>query len=165
MRFTKYHIELALANGAGLSGADLSGADLSGADLSGADLSGANLYHADLYDADLYHANLSGADLSGADLYDADLYHANLSGADLSGADLSRSVGLEYAQCAFAGHGECGRTLTAVKIDGEIVLWCGCFIGSPDDLSKYIEDGADEYKESRTLAMEFVLKAIEVKRA
>ena len=51
MKMTKYHVELAVANGADLSGADLSSADLSR--------------------AYLYRANLSRAYLDGAHLYRA----------------------------------------------------------------------------------------------
>jgi len=126
----------------GGSCADLSGVDLSGADLSGANLSGANLYKADL----------SGVNLSGASLYKADL-----SGADLSGAE-----GIKYAFCCWDGHGECGRTLLAVKINEEDVYFCGCFTGSKEQLEKYIDEGEDKFKKSRLIAMEFVSQRISI---
>ena len=53
MRWTKYHVELAMFYSADLSGADLRRAALSGTDLHGADLSGAALCWADLRWADL----------------------------------------------------------------------------------------------------------------
>ncbi len=136
-----------------LSGANLSGANLSGADLSGANLSRANLSGADLSGADLSGAYLSGANLSGA----------NLSGANLSGAYLSGAVHA-WAQVAFKGHGECGRMLTAVIYkDGEDAVYqCGCFSGSLSELKAYIKDGSDEWKESRTLAMNTVTKLLTI---
>ena len=76
MRWTKYHVELAMFYSADLSGADLRRAALSGTDLHGADLSGAALCWADLRWADLAGADLRWADLRWADLngvtYDAD---------------------------------------------------------------------------------------------
>ena len=123
----------------------LKGADLSGANLSGANLSG---------------ANLSGADLSWADLSWADLSGANLSGANLSGADLSGADGIIYAQVSFNWHGERGRQLSAIKINGDIVLFCGCFKGSETDLMAYIERGDEKYKQSRTVALSTVMSLI-----
>ena len=128
-------------------------ADLSSADLSSAYLSGAYLSHANLSHANLSHANLSGANLSGA----------NLSHANLSGADLSRAVHA-WAQVAFRGHGECGRMLTAViyKDGDDPVYQCGCFSGSLSELKAYIKDGYDEWKKSRTLAMNTVTKLLAI---
>ena len=105
-------------------------------------------------------ANLSRADLSGADLSGANLSGANLRGADLSGADLSGAVGIIYAQVSFNWHGELGRQLSAIKIDGDIVLFCGCFKGSVDDLIEYIEGGDEKYKHSRTVALNTVMSLI-----
>ena len=117
--------------------ANLSWANLSGADLSGADISG---------------ANLSGADISGA----------NLSRANLSGADISGAVGIIYAQVSFNWHGELGRQLSAIKIDGDIVLFCGCFKGSETDLIAYIERGDEKHKQSRTVALNTVMSLIKI---
>ncbi len=128
-------VKWAIESRANLGGANLSGANLSGANLSGAYLSG---------------ANLSGANLRGA----------NLSGANLSGADLSESVGVKYAQCSWTGHGERGRQLLAVTINGEIRLFCGCFSGTPEELAEYIQNGADEHRASRTKAMDFVMSCM-----
>jgi uncharacterized protein YjbI with pentapeptide repeats len=128
-----------------------------------ADLSGANLSGANLIRADLSGANLSGADLSGADLSGADLSGANLSGADLSGANLSRAYlsGAVYAfaSVSFLAHGECGRTLTALRHkEGDApVLQCGCFYGDQTKLRQYIADGPEKYRATRTLALDTVL--------
>jgi hypothetical protein len=102
-------------------------------------------------------ANLSGANLSGANLTGADIYGANLYGANLSGANLSRAL-KSHASVSFAGHGECGRTLTAVRFpDDSVKLWCGCFAG--------IDAGEDHLKPSRTLAMDVVLQLLNHPRA
>ena len=82
---------------------------------------------------------------------------AVLSGAVLSGAVLSQSRGLKYAQMSWTGHGECGRMLSAVELPEGLKLFCGCFSGSVDDLRAYIANGAEEYRESRTKTLEFVL--------
>ena len=113
--------------------------------------------------ANLSGAYLSDANLSGADLSDANLSGANLSGADLSGADLSGAVHA-WAQVAFRGHGECGRMLTAVIYkDGDAPVYqCGCFSGSLAELKAYIKDGNDEWKKSRTLAMNTVTKLLAI---
>ena len=77
-----------------------------------------------------------------------------------SGADLSGAVGIIYAQVSFNWHGELGRQLSAIKIDGDIVLFCGCFKGSVDDLIEYIEGGDEKYKHSRTVALNTVMSLI-----
>ena len=153
--------------GANLSEADLSGANLHEANLSGANLSGANLCGANLYEANLSGADLRGADLRGADLYEANLCGANLCGAnlseaDLSGANLQEVRGLIFADCCWTGHGEKGRRLIGIKTEkGEITLYCGCFIGSKEELAWYISDGDEIHRESRTKAMEFVLSCLQ----
>ena len=173
-----YGADLSCANlsGADLYGADLSGANLSRANLSFANLSGADLSRADLSRADLSRANLSfanlsfanlsGADLSFANLSGADLYGADLSGANLSRANLSGANLYNYAQVAFRGHGECGRMLTAiVEKDGtEPRLFCGCFTGSFAELERYIAEGEERYRASRTLAMNMVKQALEINK-
>ena len=110
--------------------------------------------------ADLSGADLSWADLSEAGLRRADLRGADLRGADLSGADLSGAVGITCTQVSFNWHGELGRQLSAIKIDGDIVLFCGCFKGSVDDLIEYIEGGDEKYKHSRTVALNTVMSLI-----
>ena len=135
-----------------------------GADLSYADLRGANLSYANLSSANLGNAYLIGADLRSADLSYADLSYADLSYADLSGAILQSTKNLEYALCSFNGHGECGRQLLAIKINEEIILFCGCFKGNEKELRDYILNGDKEYIESRTIALDTVLKLIEIKR-
>ena len=147
--------------GANLSNADLRGANLRGADLGNADLSGANLSNANLSNADLSGADLRGVNLRGVNLYNANLSNANLRGANLANAQLSTSRGLNYAQCSFTGHGECGRQLTLVEINNELVFFCGCFRGTESDLRLYIEGGLPEYRESRLAAMNFLLSVVE----
>jgi len=99
----------------------------------------------------LRDADLSGASLSGADLFEA----------DLRGADLSGAIGINYAQISFPGHGERGRQLLAVEIEGEVMFYCGCFEGTEAKLRRYIEKGKEELKASRIFALETCLKAIE----
>jgi len=116
-----------------------------------ADLSGVNLSSADLSDADLRSVNLRSANLSGADLRSV-----NLSSADLAGVK-----GVRYAQVAWTGHGECGRQLLGVVINGEPRYFCGCFQGNADDLQEYIQTGLVTHKASRTKAFEFVQSCLD----
>ncbi len=165
MNFTPVELEQILDDHARwLSGTGGKRANLSRANLSGANLSRANLSGADLSRANLSGANLSGADLYGADLSRANLYGADLSGADLSGADLSRANLSGYAQVSFKGHGEIGRMLTAIRQtpESELYFCCGCFRGSESDLRTYIAEGDEKFRESRTLALETVLKLIAI---
>ena len=127
-------------------------ADLARANLAGADLARANLARANLARAYLAGADLAGANLAGAYLAGAYLAGANLADANLADANLAQARGITYSQVAFSGHGECGRLLSAVKLDGEWKLFCGCFKGTFDDLDAYIRDGKAEHRESRTLA-------------
>ena len=108
------------------------------------------------------NAILKGANLRGADLREANLRGANLSGADLSEANLSGAKGIIYAQVSFNWHGERGRQLSAVKIGEEVILFCGCFKGSEDDLKKYIRDSKEEYIASRTSALNAVMSLIKI---
>jgi uncharacterized protein YjbI with pentapeptide repeats len=120
--------------------------------------------------ADLARANLAGANLAGANLA-----RAYLAGADLAGANLARAylAGAKYgereiaaiASVAFTGHGEHGRTLVGIRHTGGIVLRCGCFGGSPDELRAYIAAGAEKYRPSRTAALEAVLTLLAIERA
>ena len=139
-----------------LKGANLRGADLRGADLSGANLKGADLRGADLRDVYLRWARLKCADLRGVDLIDADLR-----GADLSDAMLSGARGIKCAACHWSDHGESGRQLLGVIINREIRLFCGCFNGDKEDLIRYIANGKEQHKKSRTRAMEFVCARLE----
>jgi len=93
---------------------------------------------------------------------------ANLSGAYLSGANLSRAVHA-WAQIAWNGHGQAGLMLTAViyKQGDQAVYQCGCFSGSKQDLTKYInentgEDGSgqEQHIASRTRAMDIVTELL-----
>lgn len=104
--------------------------------------------------------------LRGAYLRGADLRGADLSGAELRGADLSGAVDA-WAQVAFAGHGECGRMLTAlITKQGEAPVYqCGCFSGSLDELKAYIAKGQEEWKPSRTKAMEVVTELLAITRS
>ena len=120
----------------------------------------ANLYRANLSGADLSGADLSGANLSGANLSGANLSGANLSGAKLRIANLSEVSGLQFAQLSFASHGEQGRMLIAAVINGETRMFCGCFSGTPAELETYIAQGKEEYRASRTKAMQTVLELL-----
>ena len=88
--------------------------------------------------------------------------NAILKGANLSEANLSEAKGIIYAQVSFNWHGERGRQLSAVKIGEEVILFCGCFKGSEDDLKKYIRDSKEEYIASRTSALNAVMSLIKI---
>ena len=120
------------------------------------------IINAILQEANLRWADLSGADLRWADLRWADLSGADLRGANLSEANLSGAKGIIYAQVSFNWHGERGRQLSAVKIGEEVILFCGCFKGSEDDLKKYIRDSKEEYIASRTSALNAVMSLIKI---
>jgi len=119
---------------------------------------------ANLYGANLYGANLDGANLYGANLTRANLTRANLTRANLDGANLYGAVE-KFAAISFLGHGECGRTLTAVQLTktSHIKLFCGCFKGSVKELREYIEAGEVRLKKTRTLALDTVLTLLEAK--
>ena len=97
------------------------------------------------------------ADLREANLREADLREADLSGADLREADLSEVNGVDCAQLNFSSHGEKGRRITAIKINEEILVICGCFNGTVSELRKYIDEGDESYRKSRILALDTVL--------
>jgi uncharacterized protein YjbI with pentapeptide repeats len=149
--------------GANLTRANLYGADLSMADLSGASLSMADLTRANLYGADLSMANLSGADLTRANLAKASLSMADLTRANLAKANLSGAVHT-FASVEFLGHGECGRTLTAIRLtgDAEPTFQCGCFFGTQAELQEYIFEGDPKYRKTRTRAMEIALELLDL---
>jgi uncharacterized protein YjbI with pentapeptide repeats len=146
--------------------ANLSEANLCDADLRGADLSEANMYDALLRDAVLSWSGLRGAVLSSADLGGAVLRNADLRGADLDGANLSDaellgSRGVVYYQMLFPGDGDTWQRLLAVKISEQIMFFCGRFKGTEAELRSYIENGQENLKASRIVALETCLKAIE----
>ena len=156
--------ERANLRGANLGGANLGGANLGDANLGGAYLRCANLRGANLGGANLGDANLGGAYLGGANLRGANLGGANLRGANLGGAYLRGGEEVtDTASIQFTGHGECGRSLLAVKSEKRILLWCGCFHGTPEDLRAYIDNGPDRLKRTRTLALDTVLALLDAK--
>ena len=122
-------------------------------------LAGRGGKQANLREADLRWTNLSGANLS-----KSDLRKANLSRAILSEADLRGAVGIAYAQCSFSAHGECGRQLLAVVVDGESRFFCGCFAGTLAELDAYIASGDAKHRATRRLARDFVVAAIDAAR-
>ena len=136
--------------------ADWSECNLDRARLDGASLDGASLDRASLVRASLDGARLVGASLDGASLVGARLVRASLDGARLDGASLVEALGVVYASCSWADHGECGRQLMAAQIDGKDVYYCGCFRGSLDELREYINLGEEKYRASRTIAADFV---------
>jgi hypothetical protein len=155
--------------GANLQDANLRGANLQYASLQDANLRGAKLRHANLQDANLQganlqYANLRGAKLRHASLQDANLQDANLQYAKLQGANLRGAI-YAFASVSFLGHGECGRTLIAMRHkEGDApVLGCGCFYGNQTELRKFIADGPEKYRKTRTLALETVLALLDVR--
>lgn len=85
----------------------------------------------------------------------ANLIGANLIGANLSGANLSGLKGIFWSSCGFNNHGEMGRVENAVVNDNEIIFYCGCFIGNKKQLQNYINNGDENFKKSRRIAMNF----------
>ena len=136
-----------LRNEAGGKKADLHDAYLCNANLHGADLTGANLTGANLIDANLIDANLSGANLIDANLCNANLIDANLTGADLYGANLTSCNGVQYVQFSFQGLGSESRQWSAVKLDNEWKVFCGCWSGTLEELQNRIsKEKAEEIK-------------------
>ena len=114
-----------------------------------------NLSEANLYRAKLSGANLSGANLSGADLSEADLYRANLSEVDLT------NINIPYATISFKKHGECGRTLIAIKPKDEILFFCGCVKGVTEkQLKDWINSNEFKLVKSRMKALETAIELI-----
>ena len=147
---------------ANLDGANLDGASLNGASLIGASLAGASLIGASLTRASLNGASLAGASLDRANLTDASLIGANLIGASLtSKTDIFQSM----ASVSFTGHGECGRTLMAIRGTESLTLRCGCFSGTVDDLRAYIANGPAHWRKTRTLALDTVMVLLDAQNA
>ena len=95
-------------------------------------------------------AILRGAYLSRADLSRLDLTGMDLTGANLSGANLTEATGVRYVAVTAHWHGERGCQLLAVDHGDEgVVIHCGCFRGSWEELDAYIEEGAETLRESR----------------
>lgn len=90
----------------------------------------------------------------------ANLSGANLIGANLSDADLSGAFGVKYAQLTFSGFGESNRLISLIEMNDELIFFCGCFNGNKERLKKYIEEGNEVYKKSRTLAMDTLIALI-----
>ena len=84
--------------------------------------------------------------------------------ADLSRANLSGAI-FAFAAVSFLGHGECGRTLTAIRRkEGDAPeLFCGCFTGNTKALREYIENGPEKYRTTRTLALDTVLMLLDAR--
>ena len=95
-------------------------------------------------------------DWSGCNLNGASLNGASMNGASLNGASMVGAEGVISASCSWTDHGECGRQLLVVRIDGKDVYFCGCFKGSIEELRQYIQNGNDKYRASRTIAVDFV---------
>jgi hypothetical protein len=156
----------AYMKGANMTDANLTDANLTGAYMKGADLTGAYMTEAYMKGADLTGAYMKDADLTGADLTDANLTGAYMKGANLTGAYMRGEGGekeaiVAIAMVQFTGHGECGRTLTAIKTEKSIRLSCGCFYGGPDDLLAYIASGKKHLAKTRALALDTVLMLLD----
>ena len=88
---------------------------------------------------------------------------ADLSGADLSGAKWGAHAYANHASLQFGNHGECGRQLLAIETTGGILLSCGCFSGSPDDLRAYIANDPKNLRRTRTIAFDTILMLLAVR--
>ena len=159
-----FNIDLRDANlyKANLSHSDLREADLRSTNLKGANLKDAKLSGANLSFADLHNANLKDADLSFVNLSYADLKGSKLSGANFSDAVLTNVKNLKYAFSCFIENSGFIRKLLAVKIGKDIKLFLGFFKGNEAELRTYIESGSEQYKETRLMALELLLKFIEL---
>jgi hypothetical protein len=71
-------------------------------------------------------------------------------------ANLAESTGIRWAVCGWFSHGEIGRILLGVVINGEARYFCGCFSGTEAELREYILKGEAAYAPSRMAALEFV---------
>ena len=142
--------------------ANLEYANLRFSDLTEADLRDSSLGDADLRFSDLTEVDLRDSHLECANLKDADLTETKLSGAYLNNVILISARNIQHASCYFTGHGERGRQLLAIKINDETMLFCGCFKGNESELRTYIEEGDEKYKASRLIALDTVLKLIEL---
>jgi hypothetical protein len=132
------------------------------ASLEGAEFHAVGSAHADLRYANLSGAVLRNASLSGADLQHADFTGADITGARFSGARLERATGIRYAAIHAHWHGECGRQILAVDHGAEgVIVHCGCFRGTFDELGQYIEEGKEEYRASRSRAARMLREMIE----
>ena len=89
---------------------------------------------------------------------------ANLAGAYLDGAYRAGAIHA-FASVSFLGHGERGRTLTAIRRnEGDApILQCGCFYGNQTELRDYIAKGDAKYRKTRTLALETVLALLDAR--
>jgi len=137
-------------------GSNLIGSNLSYSNLIGSNLSYSNLRCANLSDCNLIGSNLRGSTLIGSNLRCANLSDCNLIGANLSDCNLIGAGGIAYASCSWPAHGQSGRQLLAVRIDGADTYFCGCFAGSLSEIREYIEEGEGCFRDSRTIAADFV---------
>ena len=48
-------------------------------------------------------------------------------------------------------------TAVQIKADDPVSFFCGCFTGDESALRKYIADGDDRYRKTRTLALDTVM--------
>jgi len=160
MQLTREHIELAYANGI----RNFRNLSLRQLDLSELDLSDCDFSQSDLYNTSFIGSKLDYVYFNFADLAYTKFTNAKYSKLFIHDARFNRTVGIKYATCSFDSYGECGRQLTAIKINGEVTLSCGCFTGSPEDLKTYIKNGYKGIYESRMLAFNFVMAAIDMER-
>lgn len=156
------NLECVYFNYADLNHADLQYTNISEASLKNICGIGINLYKADLSYTNLTDANLTDGDLRFVNLKNADLLNTKLYNTVLSNASFRCTHNIQYATCCFSGHGEAGRELLCVKINGVNKFFCGCFIGEEESLRSYIKKGKEYFKESRLIALETVLKLIDI---
>lgn len=166
MEYTRDSIRAAYAQGRrNFNDLDLSRLDLSNLLLRGVDLSNSLLRYTNLASTSLEGSNLTNTNLFGANLTESYLEATTLGGnINFNSTLLNSTEGINYATCSFDMHGECGRQLTAVKIGTTIKLFCGCFSGTPESLQEYINSGNRMLYESRMLAFNFVMTAINMGR-
>jgi len=165
MQPSREDILLSYKGGADFRGVDFCGVDLSNTsipdiNLNGAILRGATFHKtqlagAQLRNATLYRADLRDADLTGANLAGANLANAKLQGAIMLNANFAESTGIRWAVCGWFSHGEIGRILLGVIVNGEARYFCGCFSGTEAELREYISKDPT-LAPSRIAALEFV---------
>ena len=92
-----------------------------------------------------------GGEFQGGEFLGGSFLGGYFRGGSLLGAPLVASASVRSN-----GHGECGRTLYAIRTTAATYYRCGCFWGSRKDLVAYIVAGDEKYVASRCNALRHV---------
>ena len=80
----------------------------------------------------------------------------NFRGGEFLGGEFLGAPLVASASVRSNGHGECGRTLYAIRTTAATYYRCGCFWGLRKDLESYIAAEEDRYTKSRLAALRCV---------